>query len=229
MPNTPRNEADLPQWLQNFAIKFPVHGTALGFIAAEVTATVDDCNALIYILGTGLDAARNFLQQITAYKNLIKEGTGTAAVPFPAFTALPAAPSAVLPGALNRIKAIIARIKKMPAYTDAIGQDLDIISATSASPAPDSAPTFTVRTAVAGNVVFDWVKGSFDGVVIESRQSGAANWTSLGTDLYSPFADTRPLAAAGQPEMREYRMKYLLGDQPFGEWSTTALVTVQVS
>lgn len=52
-------------------------------------------------------------------------------------------------------------------------------------------------------------------------------WVNLGVDLYSPFVDTRPLAAPNTPEVREYRMCHLDGDTPLLNWSPVLVVTVE--
>jgi hypothetical protein len=68
-------------------------------------------------------------------------------------------------------------------------------------------------------VRIEFVKGAFDGVVIEGRRKEETQWTMLGTDNYSPYLDTRPPRIAGESEVREYRLRYLLKDEPVGDWS----------
>jgi hypothetical protein len=41
----------------------------------------------------------------------------------------------------------------------------------------------------------------------------------LTTGNYSPYLDARPPATAGQPEIREYRLRHILRDEEVGEWS----------
>lgn len=41
----------------------------------------------------------------------------------------------------------------------------------------------------------------------------------LDKDSKSPFGDTRPNLVAGQPELRRYRIIYLLDDEIVGLWS----------
>lgn len=48
------------------------------------------------------------------------------------------------------------------------------------------------------------LKTGWTGMRIQSRSAEATGWTGLGHDLYSLFADTRPLAAPATPEVREY-------------------------
>jgi hypothetical protein len=41
----------------------------------------------------------------------------------------------------------------------------------------------------------------------------------------SPFVDARPPLAAGQPEMRRYRLRYVDHDEPVGDYSDVIVVT----
>lgn len=88
----------------------------------------------------------------------------------------------------------------------------------------DAKPTFKA-TAERGKVTFDWVKGEFDGVVIEGQSDRETTYTFLDKDFKSPFVDMRPNLAAGQPEKRRYRMIYLLDDEVGGVWSDEVVVT----
>ncbi|WP_206171030.1 hypothetical protein [Phragmitibacter flavus] len=64
---------------------------------------------------------------------------------------------------------------------------------------------------------------------VQSRNPAAASWTDLGTDMFSPFVDTRPIETPGQPQVLEYRACYLVSDQPTLEWSSVLVVTVSPS
>jgi hypothetical protein len=70
----------------------------------------------------------------------------------------------------------------------------------------------------------DWMKGKFDGVDVESQRGDEIDWTKLGRDFRSPFEDERPPLAAGKPEERRYRLRYLINDKPVGEWSDVIVV-----
>ena len=45
-------------------------------------------------------------------------------------------------------------------------------------------------------------------------------------DTESPYVDARPLLVAGQPETREYRMRFWDKGTPNGEWTDVAKETV---
>ena len=64
----------------------------------------------------------------TTLKNNIATGSGADPVAVPVFPSFADAPTAIMPGVLNRLFNQIQRIKLHPAYTDGIGHDLGIIS-----------------------------------------------------------------------------------------------------
>ena len=222
----PKNEGSQPVWLENFAAKIPLQGPNVGLLATEITSAVNDCNYLKAIYLQVLKQLRTSTQTMTSYKNLIKNGTGTG-MPFPSLPVFGALPTAVLPGVIARLRALIARIMNHPAYTVAIGIDLGIDGTSSPAPTePSAPPVFHVTDTNAGNVTLPWEKDGWTGVKVQSRHPTDATWTDLGTDLFSPFVDTRPLAVANQPEIREYRMIYLDGDATTGDWSMSLSVNV---
>lgn len=222
----PNTDGALLPWLQNFCVKFPLHAVVLGVPIGQIAIAVSDCNMLIYLLQTYVPVARNDGAEAVRYKELIKNGPiGTPGGAPPAATPMPAAPTTVPPGALPRLRLLVQEIKNKAAYNEAMGTDLGIIAA--APEANTDAPVLTLITSQAGNVVMAWTKNGWTGVKLQGRMQGAASWTDLGLDLFSPFADTRPLQAAATPEVREYRACHMDGDTPLLNWSAVLVVTVQ--
>ena len=62
-------------------------------------------------------------------------------------------------------------------------------------------------------------------MIVEGQRASEGTWTSLGTDRFSPFVDGRAPLVAGQPEVRRYRIRYLDGDDPTGNYSAVVTVT----
>ncbi len=60
---------------------------------------------------------------------------------------------------------------------------------------------------------------------IESKR-GSGPWEFIGIDTESPFLDECPLLAAGQPKVREYRLRNWDKGTPNGDWSDMAKMTV---
>jgi hypothetical protein len=68
-------------------------------------------------------------------------------------------------------------------------------------------------------------KYTHSGVYIESKR-GTGDWAFLGIDTESPYLDERPLAVAGTPEVRSYRMRFWDKGTPNGDWTDVATVAV---
>ena len=122
----PSRIGDQVNWLANYAAKLPIYGSTLGVVAGDVTASVNDAKYANYVLGVWLTAVRNFSPSTTDAVDDVLSGTGTTPFMLPTFTApaLPAGVSAAVPGTLNRIFALIAKMKLSSAMTEAIDTDL---------------------------------------------------------------------------------------------------------
>lgn len=225
----PRTDTELALWLTNFSTSFAVHAAALGFTAADVSAVNADAAMLNYVVGELLPTYKSAFQARTAFKNRVVSGPVTAtAATLPPLPATGTAPAAVPPGILPRLRNLVQRIQLSPGYTEDIGLDLGINDAGGGGPsAPDSTPKPSVRARSTGpgTVQIDFSKEKSDGVLVESLREGDDGWQSLGLDSYSPYIDDRPPKVAGKPEMRQYRVRYMLRDQPTGEWSDIVTAT----
>jgi len=116
----PRPEGDRLPWLTNYRGKLPTHGPTCGIAVPELTTTDADLEFLIWLLGTWHPAMKQDLEEATAYKRIVAEGTGPE-VPLPDATVFPAAPTPVAPGVLTRLFNQIGRMKMNAGYTEAIG------------------------------------------------------------------------------------------------------------
>lgn len=221
----PGPDSDLLVWLNNFQLKFQTYAPTLGFTAAEAAAVTDDYNMLAYVVHAA-DVIRNESQERTSYKNVLRDGPlGTVAPAVPTIPPLPAPATIVSPGIIPRLRAIVQRIKAHPSYTETMGTDLGII-ATTPTTSPATAKPSATAVAEPGNTVrIIWVKGGFDGVLVEGQRAGEATWTLLGTDTQSPFVDTRAPMQAGVPELRRYRLRYVKSDVPVGSYSDEITIT----
>ncbi|GGH73396.1 hypothetical protein HNQ91_003646 [Filimonas zeae] len=116
--------------------------------------------------------------------------------------------------------AIIARyaqqIKAHVNYTEALGGVLGIVGSVSVIDPKDLRPTITLR-AFPGQVDVGFNLQGMKSIVIYSRPKGSHGWERLGHDKTPPFIDTRPLAVALQPEIREYTARYFDGKEEIGE------------
>jgi hypothetical protein len=223
----PSRIGDQVNWLDNFSVKLPVHATGLALADPEVTAAVADAKWGKYVLGSWLTAVRNFSPSTTDAVDDVLTGEGGTVIVLPTFAApaLPAGVTAQLPGTLTRIFALIASMKLSSGYTEAIGTDLGIVGS-EATEKP--LPKFSAETEQGAGcqcVHLRFAKYGHMGVYIESRR-GAGTWEFLAIDTESPYEDERPLLVAGQPEVREYRMRFWDKGTPNGDWTDVVRVTV---
>ena len=133
----PVRTGDQILWLKNYRQKVANYQVAGGYLVAEIIATQADADFCTGLLEVLQPQVTQYAQGITAYVRLILEGPpSTTLVPVPVFN-IASAGTPVLPGALKRIFALIANMKKRAFCTAAVQQDLQIIGA--AQPAPDPA------------------------------------------------------------------------------------------
>ncbi len=222
------SDAERVEWWQNFMPKVEAYQTTLDLTDPDVATVLADGAMFIYLVTKRVPAMNTAAKAQRSYKNLIADGPiGTPAGAPPALPTVSAPPATVPAGIWPRTRALVQRIKRAANYTEAIGTDLWIIGTDEEIDPNTAKPTFTATALSDGEVRLKWVKGAFDGVVIEGRAPGAATWIALGIDHFSPFVDTRDNATPGQPEVREYRMRYLEKDDQIGEWSDVVSVTTK--
>lgn len=142
----------------------------------------------------------------------------------PAAPALGTPPAAVPPGIFARASALAARLKKHPGYTDALGQDLGLIGAEQTVDLNSLKPVLEISPP-AGHPNVGWTKQGMDGLEIQvDRGTGA--FAFLAFDTIPDYLDTAPLPAPGTSAVWKYQALYRLNDEPVGQWSDGASVSV---
>jgi len=219
-PYMPPDDNGKVPWLSNYSTKLPTYSAVVGVTAGEVTQTQQDNAFWAYVV----DAKNKFAQYAqdwTAYKNSARGGGPLGAMP--TAPALGPAPTMVPPDIFGRIAALVARIKKHPGYTEAIGNDLDIIGSEQAVD-PGAMKPILKLTLEAGHPNVGWKKQGMDAIEIEvDRGSG---FVFLAIDTVPDYADTAPLPAAGASAVWKYRAIYRLDDERVGQWSDVASISV---
>lgn len=216
----PQSKSKKVQFLTLFKTKFPPEGASLSFSSEEIETIVIACETIIYSIKLA-DFAKTFSKSCTAFKESkmkgrIKTDTGGTV---PIFSA-PEPPAEIYRGnAVGYLQKIFKRIKAQPDYSESVGLNLGIVLPKSAPlNLSESAPKGLKIQSLPNSVVrIDWRKGKFDGVIVQSQFLGEIKWSEIGRDIYSPFIDTRPPREAGKPEIRRYRLYYMLNDKPVGE------------
>jgi hypothetical protein len=216
-------EPQLISFAQNFAVKLAVHEPVLVSIgAADVTQATTNSTILANAVNT-VNNIRQDAQEYTNVKNiLLYADLGTAVPASPTATAWPAFGLGTIAGIIAWYRMMANRIKADAGYTVAIGQDLGIVSTTTA---PGIAPPVISGTAQTGyNVTVGWARAGHDGLRVRSQRGAETVWTDLGTDMNPDFVDNRAPVVSGPPEERRYQAAYVDNDLVTTDWSATLTV-----
>lgn len=186
----PKKEADKINFLKNLDARLDPHVVALAILPAVRDAIHDKIANLV----TAVD---NYSQQKAVLKSLetIKSGQFN--------------------DTLTYIREQVKRWKTEPGYTEAIGQELQIIG-TSTELDPHTYKPKLAAEIKPGYILLTFVKAGVDAVNIYYRVKGNADWKFLARDTQSPYMDASPLASPAVPETREYMAIGVVGDEEFG-------------
>lgn len=222
----PDNIAERPEWFHQLATQLLVVNPVLGVDATTLNARVADALYCEYLCGPWLKWARDNGKAATAAVKTLYRGETAGAFEPPVFTPPPLPPGdatatpplpatvAVPAGALLRLFDFIATIKRMPACTEDMCQQLGIIGEEDAAEHewPDFSLAVEDGSGACQCVRVNFKKFGHEGVVIWSRR-GAGDWEKLDKDTRTPFMDERPLLVPGQPEVRQYRLQFFDDDE----------------
>ena len=180
----PHPEKERPSWHENHVTKLRLHREALGISEEKITQAEAD----VLTVRTELD---NTEKSEKTYAAQVKQK------------------NVKLSEIEKRTRTEADDLRKLPGYTEQIGEDLGIHQKEAASPTSrdDAQPTFFI-TVLRDRVRIDWVKGIFHGVVIYCMRGNETQFTKLDRDDRSPFEDLRRNLIAGVPENRTYEVVY---------------------
>jgi hypothetical protein len=217
----PADEPGKRTWLNNFAAKLPTYAATVGVTPAEVTQTTADAAYFAFVMDAQNQHTKT-TRDWTAYKNALRNGTTVGAMPTTPALGVP--PTAVPAGIFGRVSAIAARIKKHPAYTEAMGQDLGIIGAEQTIDPTVMKPVLEL-TLQAGHPNVGWTKSGMDGIEIWVDR-GTGTFAFLTIDTVPDYLDTYALPAYGASAVWKYKAIYRLNDEQVGSWSDVATIVV---
>jgi hypothetical protein len=186
----PRKDADVVVWANNYKTKIAVHANALGLTQAQVDAEIALSNNLIDAINAA-NVQRNVLKSLVEAKNLAINNQG------------------------GGLRAEIGRHKTATGYTDAIGQDLDVVSAHVGFDVNAFKPKISTEL-FGGNIRIKFRKLGADGINLYHRKKGTTVWLFLTRTTKSPFENHLVLAVPGQPEHWEYRAFGVVNDSEIG-------------
>lgn len=211
-------------FLQNAAAKVALYVGQAGIVAGDVTNMNGWRDWWQWILNRN-EQLKSTKEEVNEFKDLMRDGPiGTGLGATPVAPTYPIAPIFVISaGIFDQLVAFADRTKNTVGYTTVMGEDIGWEAVGGGAPLGD--PLFDLLALVGSQVQLDWVKSIADGCVIESQRADEIVWTVLATDHFSPYIDTRAPLVPGQPEVRRYRIRYLVGDDPVGNYSGTFSVT----
>ncbi len=65
----------------------------------------------------------------------------------------------------------------------------------------------------------DFNLANTEGVNIHSRRDGDADFKFLARDTVPPYVDNPPMLVAGKPELREYKVVFVVADKEVSQFS----------
>jgi len=159
LPSSDRGKAE---FLDNLALKIDGYATLLGLTSADVDSVQADAAMFSYVLEMQ-EAYKTFKQDLTKYKNMLRDGAPGSLGPIPVSPVMPAPPTLVDKNIFKRIRKLVDRIKAAPAYNESIGEDLGIVGDEQAPDIPNLKPELKSRIE-AGRVLIMWTKGHSEGI-----------------------------------------------------------------
>ncbi|MBS4027805.1 MAG: hypothetical protein KGZ58_04120 [Ignavibacteriales bacterium] len=223
-PYLPNSDQGKVTWLNNFSAKLATHGATVGVSPDEIASTSNDADefSLLINLVASLTSAK---EQAVSYKNLIRDAPlGSAGGDFPSIPEITLPATMVAPGIFTRVRLLVQRIKNHQNYTEAIGNDLDIIGAEETPPMAPSLLKPVLKLAyVNGHVDIIWTKPlNVSGIFIQVNR-GDGQWVFLAFDTIPNYTDTMAIT---QLALWKYRGIYMLDDAQVGQWSDTVQIAV---
>lgn len=193
----PPKDADFIGWHDHYKDEVANLKTTFGLTDPEVAAVAAD-NAASHTKLTASNAAKAAAQTANEQKN------------------------ATFKTVKKNARALAQRLKRHPAYTPALGEQLGIIGPEDSTDLSESKPTLTVDESQPGKLTIGFNKSISHGVNIYSRRGSETVFTFLARDTESPYVDNRPPLVGGTLERREYQAVYVLNDEEIGQRSDTA-------
>jgi hypothetical protein len=211
--------------LKNFASKLGTHQVVLGLLPADVSDAIAASDYFKFVLDMQIAHAER-VKNWTTYKDLLRNpGAGvppTSAAPVT--LAVPVAPTAAPLGIEVWFRQIAKRIKGSKNFTDAIGNDLGIMSINSVIDLNLMRPALTLSL-IAGQPLITWKKDGMDGIEI-FKKNAEGEWSMLVFDSRPNHLDTSPLPTLGVSVQWSYKAIYRFQDKRVGSWSNEVSITV---
>ena len=219
----PADDLGKADFLDNLAVKIGGYAALFGLTPAEVASVQADATLFNYILDMQ-EAHKTFKQNLTKYKNMIRDGDPDVLGPLPVSPVMPP-PPLVPKNIFGRTRDLVARIKAAPAYNKAIGEDLGIVGDEHVIDIPNLKPKLKGRIE-AGRPLIMWTKGRADALDIYVDRLDGAGFVFLATVIKPNYLDTTPFPAGANAVVYDYKAIYRIRDEQVGQFSDPIRVTV---
>lgn len=220
----PTNLQERAAWYENFDDNIQLIGAGLGLTVPELASIASDNDVMQFLAETDVTVTA-YTDAIRNYRKTITEGDIGDAVPdFPADIAL-TLPSVIPTGMFERLDNFVKRIRVSPKYTPETGALLGIIpNAPIKEEVGSTVPTITATVDPGNQVNVKFVRGDSNGIYIDTNVDNGG-WHFTDKAVKSPATFDVPSNPANTPRGVQIRARFLLGNDPVGDWSD--IVTVQ--
>lgn len=221
----PDSDPGKAEFLNNLAAKIGTHAATFGIGPAEAASLKNDAAMFKYLLDMQ-EAFKTFKQNISAYKNMLRDGEDSGSPhPLPIMPALPLPPALVNNDIFGRARKLVARLKTHNNYSEAIGEGLGIIGDEHIVDIHELKPVLKSRLD-AGRPVIIWKKGVAESLDIYVDRRDGKGFVLIATDSQPDYIDKYPMPKDKESVVWEYKAAYRIGDKQVGHFSDTVLVTV---
>lgn len=196
----PPKRTERAAWLQNLSDQLPTEAPKMGVPAADATAAKALADAILAKM-SATDTAETALDGARTVERVTFATN------------------------IEALRAKIRNWKTLPGFAASGSEAVLKLAGRASSFDPNTYKATMKAVAEPGQVRISFEKRGVDGVAVYSRLKGTPGWTRIGTDTASPYYDTRPLAAAGTPEVREYKVRGFIDDAELGLESDIVSVT----
>ncbi|HEX8367764.1 MAG TPA: hypothetical protein VF604_04285 [Pyrinomonadaceae bacterium] len=218
----------LAPWFANFALKFDEFAGGLGFVAADVTKVQND-SAVVSWLAEAQAVAEANLDAFRTFRDETLYGENGDPTPVASPTSLPAQPAALTTEIIERLVKLVERIHLSDNYTEATGEALGIVAAPGNIQTPAAVkPTiqiFPSPSSYEAEVVVA-LKGDSDMFDVQARNMTSDVWTTVKSGTGKTITVRLNPTTPGQPEKFLVRVQLLKKNEPYGQPSDPAYVTV---
>jgi hypothetical protein len=218
----------LAPWFANFALKFDEFAIALGFVAADVTRVQND-SAMVSWLAEAQSVAEANLDAFRTFRDETLYGENGDPTPVAPPTALPAQPATLTTDIVERLVKLVERIQLSDDYTQAVGEALGIVAAPGSVPPPAEVKPTIQLFAAQGDYEAEVVvalRGDSDMFDVQARTMTSDVWKTVKSGTGKTITVRLDPTTPGQPEKFLVRVQLLRKNEPYGQPSDPAYVTV---